>query len=115
MENQPFIEKRAHPRFQVGIPTSYKRADSNERAQTETYDVSAQGLCLLTDKELPAGSCLDIDLEMLDNGEKIYKRGRVIWSNIMRPVKYRTGIELEEPNLNPIPLILRRIKVRRKH
>ncbi len=115
MQNSFFSEKRVSPRFPVGIPLSYFESGSENAIHIQTYDIGAEGICIVTDKELPPGTCLDIYLHMLDNGEKIYRKGRVIWLNIIDSVKYRIGIKLEKPNLKTIPLVLRTIKAKRKY
>jgi len=50
-----------------------------------------------------------------DNGEEILRKGKVVWSRMVNSIKYRIGIKLEEPNLKPIPIILRTIGNKRKY
>jgi len=109
MENSEFIEKRAFPRFPVNIQLRYLDAGLDKIIRTQTFDISAQGLCMIADKELPPGFSLDIFLQMIDDGEKIYRKGKVVWANVIGSEKYRVGIKLEEPRLEPIPLVLRTI------
>jgi hypothetical protein len=82
MRDMPFfVERRSFMRFPVKIPASYLEPDANNMINTQTYDISAQGLCLLADRQLPPGTFLDICLRMADNGEQIYRKGEVVWSN----------------------------------
>ncbi len=115
MENQSFEEKRAFPRFPVAISLTYLDPNSNKILESETHDISAQGLGITTDEELPSGIYIDINLNMPDNGEKISHKGRVIWSKKIYPLKYRAGVKLEEPKIKPIPLVLRIINHKRNY
>jgi len=115
MQNAPFIEKRAFPRFAVAIPLSYTGANSNKPIQVQTHDISAQGLCIVTDEFLPQGEYLDICLQMVDNGEQIYRRGKIIWLSATDTNKCKIGIKLEEPKIKSISIVLRTIKSQRNY
>ena len=69
----------------------------------------------MTNEALVPDTPLDIWLQMPDNGEKIYIQGRVVWSNLIEPDKYRVGVDLENMELDPILLALKTIQVRIKH
>jgi len=115
MENSAFIEKRAFHRFPVNIPLNYFLSDSERMVRAQTYDISEQGLGVVTNEELPVGYCVDIRLQMIDNGEQIYRRGRVVWTKTINFNKYRAGIKLEQPGLKPIQIVLRTIKALRDY
>jgi len=115
MENPSFVEKRAFSRFNIAIPLVYSEANSAETILAQTYDIDTEGLSIITDKQLPCGASLDICLRMVDNDEQIYRKGKVIWSDMLDSGKYRIGIKLEEPKLKPIPLVLRTIIARKKY
>ncbi len=111
MQDSDFKERRIFKRFNVKIPAHYSNHISHKTFNTYTHDLSADGICLLTDSELSAGTPLEICLRMVDNEEKIFIRGRVIWSNFLNN-QYRTGVQLEGPKLEPIPLLLRLVQSR---
>jgi N-acetyl-anhydromuramyl-L-alanine amidase AmpD len=115
MQSFPFLEKRTYPRFPVNVPLSYTDANSNNTRYAQTHDISAQGLCIVTNEELPVGGCLGICFQMMDNGEQIYRRGKVIWSGSADYNKYKIGVQLEQPNLKPISMVLRTIKSQRRY
>jgi hypothetical protein len=115
MENPSFEEKRAFPRFPVTISLTYLDPNSNKVLESETHDISAQGLGIFTDEELPPGIYIDINLNMPDNGEKISHKGKVVWSKKIYPLKYRAGLKLEEPKIKPISLVLRIINYQKKY
>ena len=81
----------------------------------QTHDISAQGLGLITDKKLEPGTCLDLNLQMPDNAEKINRKAKVVWIAVLDSKTNRVGIKLEEQKLNPIALVLRTINYQRKY
>jgi len=110
-----FIEKRNFPRFPVHIPLIYMEPNSYESIAAQTHDISQQGLCIVTDKELLRGASLQMRIRMLDNGEEFYWKGCVLWAKPIGFNKYRTGIKLTEERLKPIPIALRTINAQRKY
>lgn len=117
MEKQVSRERRSFARFPVKVLLKYLNIElPDEINHQHTDDISAKGLCLLTNEELPVDTPLDIWLQMPDNGEQIYIKGRVIWSMMVRQDKYKVGVNLENAELNPILIALKTIKVRvRQH
>jgi len=115
MESLGFKEKRASARFPVKILLRYFNLNLPGEARAQTQDISARGLCLLTKGALATDTPLDIWLQMPDNGEQIYIKGKVVWSNMIEHDKYRVGVNLENTELNPILLALKAIQVRIKH
>ncbi len=111
----PFTEKRISPRFTISIPLTCCEQRTSKSFTAQTHDISTQGLCIVADQELPSGSDLDIRIQMVDNNEKISVKGKVVWSCMINSGKYKLGIELEEPKLKPIPIVLRTIMAQRKH
>lgn len=115
MANKVYLaERRQSIRFPVTIPISYFAADSENSVYIKTRDISEEGLCLVAHKPLPVGAYLDIYIQLIDTGEKIYKRGRIVWLSSVDPDKYRVGIKLEPPKIKPIPIALRTIRTLRE-
>jgi len=115
MQNVPFTEKRIFPRFTITIPLTFLEQKSSRSFTAQTHDISTRGLCIVADQEFPSGSDLDMRIQMVDNNEKISVKGKVIWSCMINSGKYKIGIELEEPKLKSISLVLRTIMAQRKH
>ena len=109
MYDYPFIEKRSAPRFPVTIPVTYCYADSGDEFSAQTQNISSGGLGIVTYREVLAGDYLNVCLHMADNGEKIYRRGRVAWVSQLSQDKYRVGLQFEGVNLKPISIVLRTI------
>jgi len=116
MANFGFKERRAFARFPVKIFLRYFNLKLPGEIHAQTKDISAKGICLEIKEALAAETPLDIWLQMPDNGEQIYIKGKVIWSNMIESDRYRVGISLENTELNPILLALKAIQVRiRQH
>ena len=114
MPNPIFIEKRSSPRFQINIPLICSESDSSREFHAFTRHISAQGLCAVSEQDLLPETCLDIRMQMPDNDERIYRKGRVVWSKKINS-NYKIGIKLEEPKLNSTLLVLRTINYRIKY
>ena len=119
-----FQERRACMRFPVNIPLTYTLACGtinyafsavDDKINGQTKDISAEGLGLLTDRELVPDKSIQICMQMVDNNEKILVTGKVVWSMMIEPGIYRAGIKIEDSVLNPIPMALRTIKIHRKY
>ena len=115
MDDSAFVEKRAFPRFSVNIPLHYSQINADDKIKAQTHDISAQGLGLVTEQALLPGTQLEVWLQMRDNSEEILHKGRVAWSSYISDNKYRAGIKLDQPDLKPIPLVLRTIYSQEKH
>jgi hypothetical protein len=114
MADSAFIEKRAFPRFAISIPVTC-RTHTEKAIEGRTHDISAGGLGIITEEGLSPGASVGIYLRMADNGGEIYKKGKVAWSRSVDAHKYRAGVQLEEANLKPIPIVLRTIKAQRQY
>lgn len=115
MEKPGFKERRAFKRIPVEIRLRYKNVDLKGEAFAQTQNVSANGICMITKEALPAKTPLEIWLQVPDTGEQIYIKGIVVWSSMIEPDKYKAGVKLENPELNPIALALKSIQANIKH
>lgn len=111
---KPFVEKRQFRRFPAIIPLTYFVPKGNEGIYVQTYDISVEGICLISDEELYVGMNLEIVLSVADNKEVINRKGRIIWSRVVDN-HHRMGLRLEDAKLNPIPIVLKTIVARRKY
>lgn len=105
-----FEEKRSQPRFQSEIPLSFCEPNTSRIVNGKTHDICAEGICILTSQEIPIGAALDITIQMPDTGEKIFRKGKVVWLCSFNASGYKLGIKLEKPPLKPIALALRAIQ-----
>lgn len=109
-EPEYFKERRIFHRFTINIPASYVDPLLNKTLNAQTHDISVEGLGLVSERKLTVGTILEICLQMTDNGEKIVVKGKVVWLTLTDDNKYRAGIKLEGPRLEPVPLVLRTIQ-----
>lgn len=114
MENTVNQERRIYPRFAISIPALCCVVDSNELSRGYTHDICAGGLCLVANTTFPRGALVDVVLEMLDTGERIYNKGMIVWYQEIDSSNARLGIKLDG-FLKPIPLVLRSIKILRHY
>ena len=110
-----YTEKRSFPRFMLLVPVAYCTQDCDLTIYANTRDISAGGLCIVTERQLPSGIYMDVYLQMLDTGEQVQRRGHVIWTTIAEGSKFRAGIRLEDLHLKPVDIVLRTIKAQRKY
>ncbi|HOW43289.1 MAG TPA: PilZ domain-containing protein [Candidatus Omnitrophota bacterium] len=109
------IDKRRAPRFQVTIFTKQKDLATGQELSAHTFDISATGIGLMTDTEIPLGHPIELSLCMPDNGEEVHASGKAVWMTLAGPHKYRVGINLDTTALKPIPLVLRTIRMRTRY
>jgi len=112
---QNFEDRRRFPRYEVNIFLRSIDLNSTREIQCNTHDISSNGIGLSGNRSFPAGTSLDIWLHMPDNGEQIHTKGKVVWSSMIGPDRFRSGIELANADLKPIPLVLRTIRMRAKY
>lgn len=78
-------EKRQFERFKERATVLYKFGKGAHREDKAfTIDLSTQGARIITDKNLPIGSVLELRIEVPDSAERIYVKGEVVWTKEMR-------------------------------
>ena len=102
-------EKRSELRFPVVIRSSCFGKSTGEVTHGETHDISCAGVCVIASNGIPLGAQIEIIFVMSDTNELVERKGVVIWSVKYGDKLHRIGIRLEEPNLKPVPLVLRTI------
>lgn len=75
--------------------------DDNDVILTHTENVGIGGICVILKKDVKLFSFVDLELDLLDLGEHIKCKGKVVW-NVQRkgdektkPLFYDIGIEFE--------------------
>ncbi|TBR15082.1 PilZ domain-containing protein [bacterium] len=100
-------DQRIFARFPARLPLRFLDADANMEGGAETYDVSAKGLGLVTNEQLKPHTSLEMWLHIPDKGEPLYTRGQVVWSTMVEPNRYQTGVNLERADLMGLSRVLR--------
>lgn len=106
-------EKRREGRRSEENKVKFRVASNGEKPQVRktyyalTKDISVGGIRLLTEKYLPVGTELRMELALLDSNKVINLIGKVIWINCLYENElYEMGIEfLETPSGKTVALI----------
>jgi hypothetical protein len=109
MQEARFIDRRIFERIPVKLPLRFLYPDSNKEGLAQTEDISAEGIGLLTDRELLPSTPLEVWLQIPDKGEPLHTMGEVVWSQMIGPNKHRAGIRLEKLELMGMSRALRTI------
>lgn len=100
-------DRRIFARFPMKLPLRFIEGEAAQECTAETCDVSAKGIGLVTQQAFRPGVPLEMWLQMPDRNEPLYTRGEVVWSQMLEPNKYRTGIELEKAELMAMSRVFR--------
>ncbi|MFA5117870.1 MAG: PilZ domain-containing protein [Candidatus Omnitrophota bacterium] len=109
MREEGFDDKRTFERFSVNLSLKLLALDSNKEDGAEVQDISAKGLGLMTRDWYPPHTPLEMWLSVPDQGQPLYTRGSVAWSNLEGPDNFRTGVELEKADLMGVSRVLRAV------
>ena len=75
-------------------------AASGREGKADTTDISANGIGLITEENVPVNTPLEMWLDISDEHDPLYARGEVVW---VRPFtssgKQRMGIQLDKAQL----------------
>lgn len=107
MEKQKFEDRRIFARFPAKFPARFINLDADKEGMAATYDVSAKGIGIVSEKALNPNSSLELWLQIPDKGEPLYTRGTVVWSKQESENSFRTGINLEKADLMGLSRVLR--------
>jgi len=107
MQRQEFRDRRAYQRIPVRLFLRYFNLHSNKEGSAETRDISANGIGLFTEEDLSPRTPLEIWLQIPDRGEPLYTKGKVVWSKMIEPNRYRAGVCLEKVDFMAMSRIVR--------
>ncbi|MFC1804786.1 PilZ domain-containing protein [Candidatus Omnitrophota bacterium] len=100
-------DRRVFERIPASFPVKIFDLNSNQEGVAVTQDISAKGLGLLANLALQPNSKLELWLQIPDQGDPLYTRGKVAWSQPQGEAEYRVGIELESADLMGLSRVLR--------
>ncbi len=96
MQNLEIKNRRVSERVPVKFSLRLLDLYSNRYSVVQVQDICTQGIGVLADEELPPYTPLEMWLPILNKDESLHAKGEVVWSKMIEPNKYRTGIKLEE-------------------
>jgi hypothetical protein len=101
-----FEDRRIFERFQLELPLSYSLPASQEKFYLHSHDISAQGLGVISDSELPCGAELNMSIRIPTLKKELPAQGKVTWSK-RSGASFRAGLVLKKSKLMEISAILR--------
>jgi hypothetical protein len=99
-------DRRTFQRFAVDLPLLYARDGQDRPMQIETRDVSAQGIGVTLDRQLPVGTPLHVTLCLPSCKEEYPADGTIVWTKDYG-TSIRAGIRLDRAELMEVSTILR--------
>jgi uncharacterized protein (TIGR02266 family) len=95
-------ERRKYVRLTADVEVRYDVLDtkSHEAMQAVTRNISAGGICLIINEQLPIGTVLQLDIYLPQNQPVIKAKGKIVWISAFRMAnekeRYDAGIEFIE-------------------
>jgi len=100
-------DRRIFDRIKASFPVRFLDPSNGREGKGETTDISANGLCFKTREVLNTKTPLELWLDIPDQHEPFYTRGRVAWFEPSVEVpSQRAGIRLEKAELMGLARIL---------
>ena len=100
-------ERRVFARINTRFPLRFLDPHTGRESQTETVDVSANGVSFITKENLANRIPLEMWLDIPDNRDPFYTRGEVAWSSSLADSNQRrVGVRLEKAELMGLARIL---------
>lgn len=96
-------DRRVFARINARVPVRFLDSINGREGKADTLNISANGLGLVTNERLSAMVPLGMWLDIPDQHEPLYVRGKVVWSN---PLSGRVGVCLEKAGLMGLARIL---------
>ena len=78
------VERRKFTRFDVGVNIKFRIFDNpnvSESMKGKARNLSAEGMCIVTAKEVPGDKDIEIDVSLPGKKRPVRVRGKVIWAH----------------------------------
>jgi hypothetical protein len=106
-----FEDRRTYERFQLKLPLNCSQENSSEQSNFCAHDISAEGMGVISDKELSPGAEVSMSLHLPSSNKALSAQGKVIWSERLED-GFRVGINLEQSGLMEVSTILRFLRAK---
>lgn len=100
-------DRRIFARFPAAFSLRFLDLNKNWEGLAQTSDISAKGIGIELNEQLVPRTSLELWLNIPDRFGPLYTRGKIIWSKMVKPSKYKAGIELEKADLMGLSRVLR--------
>lgn len=97
------LERRKFIRFDLDSNVKFKIFDDkniNENIKGKAKNLSAEGVCIVTEKEIPRNKDIELDISLPGRKKPIRIHGRVLWTHKIKSVSekikdhFEAGIKL---------------------
>lgn len=102
-------DRRIFARFPATFSLRFLDLNKNWEGLAQTSDISAKGIGMELSEELVPRTSLEMWLNIPDRFGPLYIRGKIVWSKMVKPSKYRAGVELEKADLMGLSRVLRTV------
>lgn len=98
-QEKPVKERRKYLRLQAVVEVNYKIIGKPGTVEVSSKNISAGGLCVVTDNELSSDTPLQLEIKIPDLKAPIQAIGRIVWQNKIATGntksvgQFETGIE----------------------
>ena len=100
-------DRRVFARIDTRLPVRFLDPSSGREGKAETVDISANGLALVSKEMLPVQTPFEMWLDIPDQHEPLYTRGKVVWSEtFVEKDQQRAGVRLEKAELMGLARVL---------
>jgi len=106
-------DRRVFARFPVNLPLKYLDSMRNQEGNAAIMDMSAKGVGVVANVPLQPNTSLELWVSIPSKKEPFYSRGEVVWTKLIAPNEYQTGINLEKADFMNTGAILRANKLLR--
>jgi hypothetical protein len=106
------VDRRTFERFRLQLPLGCPSGNYLQQYHICAHDISATGMGVISDKELPPGSAIDISFHVPESDKELPAQGKVIWTQKVKD-GFRVGVALERTGLMKISTILRFLNSKR--
>lgn len=93
--NERSEDRRVFARFHVEFPVKILEPGGSREGSGWAVDVGARGIGFLTNQSLALKQPVDMWLEIPDDHDPLYARGKVAWSEPLGGAEYRVGVNFD--------------------
>lgn len=98
-------DNRVFARINARFPLKFLDPVSGREGSADTVDISANGVGFITNEYLDIRTALEMWLQIPDQHEPLYLRGRVVWSGNQAEAG-RVGVRLDRAELMGLARVL---------
>lgn len=100
-------DRRVFARIGTRLPVRFLNPENGMEGRADTFDISANGLGLVTAEDLSVSTPLEMWLNIPDKRDPLYTRGEVVWSGPSTDSgERRVGVHLERAELMGLARVL---------